>query len=284
MKVALAWAFALAACGVLLSVIMHDRIAARQVGFTAIQADMSVKERQLQDDGDENDEDLVTFQLKMYWEEGYYWQEESFERKWCLECDGACSPGTLLDIQRCDSSSKQRFVYEEVPGSGGGRLKPRSRQDLCWTRQGTQVHELEPCDLNCRQIILGIQYEGKFEMHPNGRPLDCLEQHHHPRAGEVVRAKDCIESRGDDTSYWIMINKRGGNYTDVDEEEEELLRGNYTITDFGNDFCDDDNKCSLCQGGCDRDRDCQDGLECMRRDGNETVPGCEGADLEENGK
>jgi hypothetical protein len=78
-----------------------------------------------------------------------------------------------------------------------------------------------------------------------------------------------------------MIDKKGGNYSDF-VEEEEFLRGNTTISDFGNDFCDEDNKCSICQGGCDRDRDCQDGLECMTRDGNETVPGCEGADLEEN--
>jgi hypothetical protein len=277
MKVALAWAFALAAFGAIFSAIVHERIAAMSdVGSEP-------KDRQLQDDNEveEDDDDQISFQLKMYWEEGYRWQEETFERKWCLECNGACSPGTLLEIQTCDGSSKQRFVYEEVPGSGGGRLKPRNRQDLCWTRQGAQVHELEPCDLNCRQIILGIRYEGRFEMHPNGLPLDCLEQHHHPRAGEVVRAKDCIESRDDDTSYWVMIDKKGGNYSDF-VEEEEFLRGNTTISDFGNDFCDEDNKCSICQGGCDRDRDCQDGLECMTRDGNETVPGCEGADLEEN--
>jgi hypothetical protein len=77
-----------------------------------------------------------------------------------------------------------------------------------------------------------------------------------------------------------LLKKKNSDFV----EEEEFLRGNTTITDFGNDFCDEDNKCSICQGGCNRDRDCQDGLECMIRDGNETVPGCEGADLEENGK
>jgi len=235
------------------------------------------------------------------------WQEEDFERKWCLECDGDCETGKLLEIQTCDGSSKQRFVYEEVPGSGGGRLKPQDRRDLCWTRDGVRVHTLEPCDLNCKQIILGIQYEGKFEMHPNGRPLDCLEQHHHPRAGEVIRAKDCIESRDDDTSYWIMINKEGGNYTDT--QEMEVFRGSTNITDVGRDVCGDDNQCGLCmvrcptclcttryvasrssptfiltQGDCDRDSDCQEGLECMSRDDTEPVPGCVGADLEEYSK
>ena len=186
-------------------------------------------------------------------------------------------------IQTCDDGdSAQRFVYEEVPGSGGGRLKPATRQDLCWTRQGDRQLELEPCDLSCRQIILGIQYEGRFEMHANGKPLECLEQHHHPRGGEVVRSNDCIESRDDDTSYWIMINKRGGNYTD--EANNPILRGSANIADLGDDVCSDDNRCGLCMGDCDRDSDCQNGLLCMQRDENEPVPGCNGADLEKYSK
>jgi hypothetical protein len=65
MKVALAWAFALAAAvGALLSAIVHERIAASDVGSEP-------KDRQLQDDNEEGDDDQVHFQLKMYWEEGY---------------------------------------------------------------------------------------------------------------------------------------------------------------------------------------------------------------------
>jgi hypothetical protein len=241
--------------------------------------DTANDQRHLQDEGTE-DEDQITFQLKMYWEEGYMWQGEDFERKWCLECDNR---GEFCEIQTCDGASAQRFVYEEVPGSGGGRLKPATRQDLCWTREGDRQLTLQPCDLNCKQIILGIQYEGRFEMHSNGKPLECLEQHHHPRAGEVVRSKSCIESRDDDTSYWVMINKRGGNYTD-EAANNPLFRGSTNITDIGNDVCGDDNQCGLCMGDCDRDSNCQDGLQCMQRDDNEPVPGCNGADLEENSK
>jgi hypothetical protein len=33
----------------------------------------------------------------------------------------------------------------------------------------------------------------------------------------------------------------------------------------------------LCQGDCDNDDECQEGLVCMQRSGNEAVPGCDGA-------
>jgi hypothetical protein len=67
MKVALAWAFALAAFGAIFSAIVHERIAAMSdVGSEP-------KDRQLQDDNEveEDDDDQISFQLKMYWEEGY---------------------------------------------------------------------------------------------------------------------------------------------------------------------------------------------------------------------
>lgn len=36
-------------------------------------------------------------------------------------------------------------------------------------------------------------------------------------------------------------------------------------------------KCSMCQGDCDSDADCEDGLICFQRRGLEEVPGCLGA-------
>ena len=40
---------------------------------------------------------------------------------------------------------------------------------------------------------------------------------------------------------------------------------------------DDDYLCGECEGGCDNDSDCEDGLWCMQRSGFEIVPGCSGA-------
>lgn len=182
----------------------------------------------------------------------------------------------MLDIHSC--SPRPSLTQ------GGGRIKPNTRRDLCWTGIGERKrHELQPCDLNCRQIIEGLSYEEfRFEMHPNGRPLECLEQHHHPKAGEVVYANDCEAARGDTTSYWVMINKRGGNYS-TPEDDSDLLVGSTTITNMGDDACRSAHQCGLCLGNCKANRHCRDGLECLIRDGNETVPGCDGAELAVNG-
>jgi hypothetical protein len=121
-------------------------------------------------------ESLTPFQLKIYWEEGYCWQEEWDERKWCLECEGsACTDNGYLWLQECSSSSNQKFVYEPVPGSGGGKLKPYMQQDLCWTRTRINAHQLKPCGNDYKdgmgrdvQILIGFTYDGSFELYPNG--------------------------------------------------------------------------------------------------------------------
>lgn len=93
------------------------RIKSKPVLQSHLTAERDTRGRQLQDDDDEEVEP-ISFQLKMYWEPGYRWQEEIFERKWCIECDdGSCSRGHQLEIKKCDGDRNQRFVYEEVPGS-----------------------------------------------------------------------------------------------------------------------------------------------------------------------
>jgi hypothetical protein len=36
------------------------------------------------------------FRLRLYWEEGYNWQESSGEKFWCMECDGSCEDGDKM--------------------------------------------------------------------------------------------------------------------------------------------------------------------------------------------
>lgn len=119
---------------------------------------------------------LTMFQIKMYWEQGYCWQEEWRERKWCLECEGrSCDENDYIWLQECSSSSQQKFVYEPVAGSGGGKIKPYSRVDLCWTRTRFDSHQLKPCGDNYMdsrghnaQVFIGFTFDSKFELHPNG--------------------------------------------------------------------------------------------------------------------
>jgi hypothetical protein len=121
-------------------------------------------------------ESLTVFQVKMYWEEGYCWQEEWKERSWCWECEGgSCGENDYLWLQECSSSSSQKFLYEPVAGSGGGSIKPYSSLDLCWTKTRVNAHQLKPCGDNYtdsrgrdQQVLIGFAFDSEFELHPNG--------------------------------------------------------------------------------------------------------------------
>lgn len=47
---------------------------------------------------------------------------------------------------------------------------------------------------------------------------------------------------------------------------------------LGGEYCSESNKCGLCQGDCDTNDDCKEGLICFQRDSNEDIPGCAGKD------
>jgi hypothetical protein len=180
----------------------------------------------------------TAFSLKMYWQEGYCWQEEWDERKWCLECQGSsCGEGDYLVIETCSSSSTQKFVYE------GENLKPYTSQDLCWERTGRNAHQLKKCASSSEQIIKGIKFDGNFEMHPNGYSDDCLTNQHHPKSGEIIRGQSCSAARNDKTSLWIMINKDGSNGGDDGDENG----GSGNSSDRGREYCDS-TTCGLCEG------------------------------------
>jgi uncharacterized membrane protein YgcG len=190
----------------------------------------------------------TVFQLKIYWQEGYCWQDEWNERRWCLQCEGSsCGENDYLLIRECSSSSKQRFVYQD------GKLKPNTSQDLCWTRTGRNAHQLKSCGNNDKQLINGLKYSGNFEMHPNGYPDDCLTQQHHPKDGEIVRGQSCSLARNDKTSLWVMINKDsggggGGGGGGSDGGGGGSSSGGGTrARDRGSEYCDT-TKCGLCEG------------------------------------
>ena len=120
---------------------------------------------------------IINFQIKMYWEEGYCWQEEWNEREWCLECETSCVQDDHLWLRKCDEGeNKQRFTYETInQATKAVKIKPLSRQDLCWTRTGINEMQLQPCGNSYKagvgrdlQILIGFEEIGKFELNPNG--------------------------------------------------------------------------------------------------------------------
>jgi hypothetical protein len=40
-----------------------------------------------------------SFRLKIFWQKGYYWQESTKERKWCLTCRNGCKSGSNVQIR-----------------------------------------------------------------------------------------------------------------------------------------------------------------------------------------
>jgi uncharacterized membrane protein YgcG len=180
------------------------------------------------------------FELKLYWQEGYCWQEEWNERRWCLECQGSgCNENDYLVIEKCSSSSKQKFVYE------GGRLKPFTSQGLCWERTGRNARQLKKCSTSSKQIINGITLDGIFEMHPNGYPDDCLSNEHHPKSQEIIRGEPCSVSRNDKTSLWQMIN-RGSGCSGSGGSGGGGGSGGTPARDKGSEYCDT-TPCGLCE-------------------------------------
>jgi hypothetical protein len=158
---------------------------------------------------------LLTFQMKLHWEEGYCWQGEWDERKWCMSCHGGtCDEEEVLWTQECNDAIVQRFVWEPVELSGRnktGKLKPYTRQDLCLENVGAEGNYshynldnpiwwnflLRACDPDnaSSQILDGYDFDNAFILRAHniseGRPERCITMHHHPRAGEDMIGDYC---------------------------------------------------------------------------------------------
>lgn len=151
-----------------------------------------------------------TFQLKMYWQEGYCWQEEWIERRWCMSCQGkTCGSGERLWLQTCNAGdSTQKFKYIAVSGSGGGQLMT-STTNLCLERITDSSFKLSSCSsTKTSQVFLGITTDGKpFELHPKSNGNKCLVNNdHHPKAGEVIYSADCTLARSVHTDQWTSYH------------------------------------------------------------------------------
>jgi hypothetical protein len=144
-----------------------------------------------------------SFRLKLYWEEGYYWQQETIERKWCMRCVGTtCNVNDKIHIHKCDDSSTY-FVFRNR--SGGTTQIQVAGQDLCLQLVSTNTIELRPCDDSKKhqkfRAGLGSFSGHKFELQTIINE-GCLTQPHHPKDGEEVSRWDCEIPREDTTNYW----------------------------------------------------------------------------------
>jgi len=155
-----------------------------------------------------------SFRLRLYWQQGYNWQESSREKWYCMECEGSCRTGNDIEIGYCDEDSiedSQDIWFENLnlDGSDGtSQLKMVGYDGLCVgmsSSDGQRVMVVENCDASDRAQFFkpsssDAGWDGdRFEITTSSR---CISQEHHPKKNEDLYATSCSTARGDDTSYW----------------------------------------------------------------------------------
>jgi len=148
----------------------------------------------------------VGFRLKLYWETGYYWQESTTEKFWCMSCPGGeCKRNDHIELRDCEEKSNEdaQFVATSI---GKGHQFRVINTNLCLQKsKRTVAINLEPCNTrNMLQHFVGFKTDGKrFDLKPSTKTKRCLSQHHHPKRGEIIYAETCFKAHRVDTGYWV---------------------------------------------------------------------------------
>jgi hypothetical protein len=211
------------------------------------------------------------FQIKMFWQDYYCWQEEWIERAWCWSCKGdTCERGENIWIQFCDANNPaQKFIYVPVAGSGGGRIQTASN-NLCFDRVGNNNYTLSDCSSTEKQIFMGFETDGtRMEIIPKGAPLSCLNQAHHPKAGEIIETTTCKVAR-----YWHTNEFTVYHGTST---SNPYSASNLSTLRVRKNACTSSRPCEICEGDCQTDDDCKGTMLCFHRSNQaQQVPGCFG--------
>eukprot|EP00578_Thalassiosira_sp_NH16_P020214 CAMPEP_0181086876 /NCGR_PEP_ID=MMETSP1071-20121207/5981_1 /TAXON_ID=35127 /ORGANISM="Thalassiosira sp., Strain NH16" /LENGTH=250 /DNA_ID=CAMNT_0023168743 /DNA_START=37 /DNA_END=786 /DNA_ORIENTATION=- len=125
------------------------------------------------------------FRIRLYWQRGYKWQGSRSEKFYCLECRGSCRSGSSVQIDKCDSSIRQKFM------AVGRTIRPASNPALCLTVTGYSGKrapvKLRHCNNGgSNQNFRELNSKDKFELQPENNSDRCLSQHHHPKRHEAV--------------------------------------------------------------------------------------------------
>ena len=146
-----------------------------------------------------------SFRLKLYWEEGYMWQDEPIETFWCatFDYDGypgsgecwygdetkSCNPEELY-ISTCSRDEQhQAFVF--VPVSNNTVvIQLGNGEDKCLERLKRAIY-LRPCDANNplqRWFPLNGSFQSgdKFELSQKDFESQCISNAHHPKPGKLL--------------------------------------------------------------------------------------------------
>ncbi|CAB9500347.1 expressed unknown protein [Seminavis robusta] len=177
------------------------------------------------------------FRLKLYWEEGYLWQNETFEREWCVFYNYDGYPGTGIcwygrEQRNCSNSElytglcldydpRQWFTFVELGSTYSGNpdvpevmIQTASEgSPRCLARHLSALYlspNCNPADVQQRFFALRGSFDGiRFELgqYTGYTHENCVTNAHHPKSGEVIEFHVCEEARKlhDETSYWELF-------------------------------------------------------------------------------
>ena len=169
---------------------------------------------------------LQSKQIRLYWEPTYFWQEEEEERKWCMMYDYDGLPGTgkcwyeqetrpcnseELYMAKCNNDRRQKLdlVMLSLPDENKEVFMIKAPgKAQCLELQDDRSILFRECDAQSEQqhwkTTNGSLDDIRFEIVPVGLPNHCVTQHHHPKAGEVIRIYRCELPRASEslTSFW----------------------------------------------------------------------------------
>jgi len=141
------------------------------------------------------------FKMRMYWQRGYYWQESSSERFWCMKCSrGDCGRGSRIKIDKCSNSdSRQQWFFSS------GRIRSRMNKSQCIERiEGGRYLALSTCDNSRHQKWDQLVKDKPFQLRLPGKDEKCMSQHHHPKKDEELYMTSCKKSSRNRTDKWIV--------------------------------------------------------------------------------
>jgi hypothetical protein len=145
------------------------------------------------------------FRLRLYWERGYYWQQQKIDPKLCIRCvNSTCPVRNQLVIDVCDKGA----VYWKCIVHGTEVQIRHADKNVCFERRGRNIY-LNVCDQSqASQRWLSSQgtfnSSSKFEVTAHGMPGYCMSQLVLPIAGGIIGLKPVERARGSDTSLWNL--------------------------------------------------------------------------------
>jgi len=180
----------------------------------------------------------------------------------CGACQGDCDS----DDDCTNNGNTQLFCFQRsksdelVPGCTAGGKGDIPTHDYCYARTATSLQnkgdnpkeKLAACHGDC------------------DKDSDCesgLKCFHRSSSKALVPGCDPGQS-GDEAAHDYCYKP-----SDAGELELQFL---------GNSGCKGSTKCGECQGDCDNDNDCSNGLKCFQREKGQNVPGCSGTAHKDN--